>query len=60
MAYDELLPTRSLTLSYKAGTKPVSVTLQPSGGKINVKQIGNRIEFVVPPVEVHSIIEIEQ
>ena len=60
MAYDELLPTRSLILSYKTNIKPVSVTLQPSGGKINVKQIGDRIEFVVPPVEVHSIIEIKQ
>jgi len=59
MSYDELNATNSLTISYKTGTKPVLVRLQPSGGKINVKHIGNRIEFVIPGVKVHSIIEIE-
>lgn len=59
MAYDELNSTDSLTISYKTGTKPLLVRLQPSGEKINVKHTGNRIEFVVPGVKVHSIIEIE-
>ena len=60
LSYDELLSTGSLTISYKTGAKPVSVRLQPSGTKINVKHTGDRIEFVVPGVKVHSIIEIEQ
>lgn len=60
MAYDELLPTDSLKLTYKAGTKPVTVTLQPSGNKIKIMHVGNEIEFIVPPVKVHSIVEIKQ
>lgn len=60
MVYDQLLPTISLTISYKPGRMPSSVKLQPSGENINFIQTGNRIEFVVPPVEVHSIIEIKQ
>lgn len=58
MAYNELLSTGSLKISYKAGTKPLSVKLQPTGEKINFTYAGNRIEFVVPPVSVHSIVEI--
>mgnify|MGYP003551723979 FL=1 len=58
MAYNELLSTGSLKITYKTTTKPLSVKLQPTGEQINFTYAGNRIEFVVPPVSVHSIVEI--
>lgn len=58
MAYNELLSTGDLKISYKTITKPLSIKLQPTGEKINFTYVGNRIEFMVPPVEVHSIVEI--
>lgn len=58
MAYEELLPLGNLTVSYKTDKRPLIVTLQPSGKKLKYKKAGDRFEFVVPPVEVHTIIEI--
>lgn len=58
MAYSELLATGSLKIKYKTKTRPLSVKLQPTGEDVNFTQIGNYIEFVVPPVHVHSIVEI--
>jgi hypothetical protein len=58
MAYNELLPTGNLQISYKTTTKPLSVKLQPTGEKIRFTYVGNRIEFMAPPVELHSIVEI--
>ncbi len=59
MGYDELLPINGLKLSYRTGFKPISVTLWPSGEKINFKYKNDFVQVTVPQLKVHSIIEIE-
>ena len=59
LSYSELLSTGSLQIRYKSSARPTSIKLQPSGQTINFKYSDNRIEFEIPPVEVHSIVEIE-
>lgn len=57
-AYDELRPTPQLKVIYNVEQKPKTVFLQPLNKKLNFKFINNSIEIEIPPVEVHSIIQI--
>ncbi len=56
--FDELRPTPALTISLKVDAKPKGVLLQPTGKKLDFKYRNNRIEFVVPPVDVYDIVEV--
>lgn len=56
--YNELRPTPALTVSLKTGRKPKEVRLQPEGKKLEFRFVGDRAEVIVPPVEVHAIVEV--
>jgi len=60
LAYNELRPTPSLTVSLKVPEKPKAVKLQPMDKELEYKYLNNRIELLVPPIDVHSIIEVIQ
>lgn len=59
-AYSELRPTPVLSVSLKLDRKPKSIWLEPMHKKLDFNYKENSIEFVVPPVEVHSIIKVVQ
>ncbi len=56
--YNELRPTPALTVNLKTEKKPKEVRLQPEGKKLEFTFRGGRTEIIVPPVEVHSIVEV--
>lgn len=60
LAYNEVRPTPSLTVSLKASKKPKTVKLQPMDIELEFKYTNNRIELLVPPIKIHAIIEVFQ
>ncbi len=56
--YNELRPTPVLTVSLKTGRRPKEVRLQPEGKKLEFRFVEGRTEVIVPPVEVHTIVEV--
>ena len=60
LAYNELLPTPPLTVNLKVEEKPKAVKLQPMDKQLDFKYNNNSIELLIPPVEIHSIIEVVQ
>jgi len=57
-AYSELRPTPSLSVSLNLDKKPKSIWLEPMHKKLDFKFQENKVEVLVPPVEVHSILRI--
>jgi hypothetical protein len=60
MSYSELSPLPPLTVRYRTGAKPASVKLQPAGTKLNFTYVNGYVECIIPPVKVHSIVEISK
>lgn len=60
LAYNELSPTPPLTVHLKVEQEPKSVWLQPMNKELDFSYKENRIEVQVPPVNIHSIIEVVQ
>ncbi|MEX2564597.1 MAG: alpha-L-fucosidase [Cyclobacteriaceae bacterium] len=60
LAYNELRLTPPLTINLKVEEKPKAVKLQPMNKILDFEYRNNRIELMIPPVEVHSIIEVVQ
>jgi hypothetical protein len=58
IGYDQLSPLPQLGLSVKYPLKPSGVVLQPGGVKLKYEYNSGIIKTVVPPVVIHSIIEI--
>lgn len=58
LSYNEIFPTPPLTVNLRVDEKPKSVKLQPANKNLDFNYNNNRIEFLVPPVEVYSIIEV--
>ena len=57
-AYSELRPTPSLSVGLNLDKKPKSIWLEPMHKKLDFKFQENKVEVLVPPVEVHSILRI--
>ncbi|MEX2336170.1 MAG: hypothetical protein WD555_02735 [Fulvivirga sp.] len=58
LSYNEVFPTPPLTAVMKAEKKPKALMLQPLGKELDFKYNGSHIEFEVPPIKVHTIIEV--
>lgn len=60
MSYDTISPSNMLTVSLKVDKKPKSVKLQPNSKKLkfSYRKENGELEVLVPPVLVHSIVEI--
>ncbi|WP_286922639.1 alpha-L-fucosidase [Proteiniphilum sp. UBA5375] len=61
MAYNTISHSNSIDISLKVDNRPKSVTLQPDGRELKFAYDRNnkKINFVVPPIYIHSIIEVE-
>jgi len=59
MRYDELAPTNALQVRLRLNSAPRTVALQPEGTSLPFRYENGYIHVKVPPVAVHSIIEIK-
>lgn len=59
MRYDELMPTGPLQVKLRLPSRPRSLTLQPKGTPLPFSYDDGYVQVRVPPVEVHSMIEIK-
>lgn len=56
---DELLPLHEVKVSAKLSAKVASVTCVPDGDKLEFEQKEGRLEFVLPKLECHQMIELK-
>jgi hypothetical protein len=59
MRYDELAPTNPLDVKLRLNSGPGSVRLQPQGTALPFSYDNGYVHVKVPPVPIHSIIEIK-
>ena len=59
MRYDELMPTGTLDVKLRLPSRPRAVTLQPDGTPLKFNYGNGYVHVGVPPVKVHTIIEIK-
>lgn len=59
MRYDELPPTSDLEVKLRHPSRPASVALQPQGTPLSFSYKDGYVYVKVPPVAVHSIVEIK-
>ncbi len=56
---DEIIPLHNLTLKLNLNNEPKRALLQPEGTELNVKKENTGYEITLPPLHIHSIVELE-
>jgi hypothetical protein len=56
--YDSVLPTGPVELTINTDKNIKKATLQPEGKKLSVKEANGKYVISVPPVRIHSIIQL--
>jgi hypothetical protein len=60
IAYDQVPPLTDLTVSVKTPAKPAKIVLQPEGKELKFSYSGGKSTVLIPKLEIHSILEIEE
>ena len=56
---EDTVPLYDVKCSVKCDAKPSKITLVPSGEEINFEYVNGRVEFTVPKVDIHQMVEIK-
>jgi hypothetical protein len=56
---EDTVPLCNVKCSIKCDNKPSSITLVPSGEKLDFRYVNSRAEFTVPEVNIHQMVEIK-
>ena len=60
IAYDQVPPLTDLTVSLKTSAKPAKIVLQPEGKEMQFTWSDGKSTVLIPKLEIHSILEIEE
>ncbi|MFC1574195.1 type II toxin-antitoxin system HicB family antitoxin [Candidatus Latescibacterota bacterium] len=57
---DEIQPVGPLSVTIRSDRKPRSVALEPGGRNVSYTYSGGKIRFIIPRLEIHDIIVVEE
>ncbi len=60
IAYDQVPPLSDLTVTLKSPSKPVKIVMQPEGKEIKFTYAGGKATVLIPKLDIHTILEIEE
>jgi hypothetical protein len=60
IAYDQVPTLTDLSVSVKTPAKPVKIVMQPEGKELKFTYAGGKSTLLIPTLEIHSVLEIEE